>query len=126
MPAEEWDPDGQASAGDELPSPLWLLGGIPARAVRDLNRCTNPVNPRTCFYNYELTIGKGPYKANFWVGVVGLSISAAKVPFIIKAKLDNFNPLTGNTNPFTAEILAVMPHTRVPYCTHFDAHNERF
>ena len=46
MPSGEWDPDDGTSVSDELPTPLWLLGGIPGRAVRDLNRCTNPVNPK--------------------------------------------------------------------------------
>ena len=39
-----------------------------------------------------------------WIGTQGLTTSSATVPFSIVTKYSNFNPNTGNTNPFQDDI----------------------
>ena len=46
-------------------------GGVTGQAYRDLERCRDPNNEKTCFYNFKVDLGKGPFKSIFWIGVQG-------------------------------------------------------
>ena len=46
-------------------------GGDTGQAYRDLERCRDPNNEKTCFYNFKVDLGKGPFKSIFWIGVQG-------------------------------------------------------
>ena len=45
--------------------------GVTGQAYRDLERCRDPNNEKTCFYNFKVDLGKGPFKSIFWIGVQG-------------------------------------------------------
>jgi hypothetical protein len=85
---------------EPMPMPTWFIGGIPARPYRDLERCKDPWNTMTCFINYEVNIGKGPYITFFWIGVTGKDKDASMIPYSVHSRFSNFNPYKGKYNPF--------------------------